>query len=786
MSCSRSTGPRAPDVVPAGLIILSDRESIGRLRRDSGCRRLGADSEVEFVSVDEIPGADASVPFEDRQVWAARLGAALGPDAPPVVTVWRDGVPGSGHSPSAMLERLRTFIERNLQADRALLRPAAVVAVFPGGISPQAAESLGSLSSSHAVYLMNSHTRLLADGPAWRAEDVWPVAVGRLLGSLRASPRRQTGLRAWRALAVLGADGEDDSLEAAASKLARQVISGVDDERVVDPLRSSSPPADSAHPLEPPDDRVSVDRVPQFAADLGGNPSQRRPELPPWWELAPVEGGMPTRGSARFESDGRLDLRPGSRWRAAFARRGVLFVRERFARARAAALSILGPGSVHARAWERIHRHPAFVPWHATGAFFRRPGGRSIEAIASQRLAWSRLREADDRAAAAAVRARATAHELDEARSCSPSLLVRSLCLMAATLFASSVVGVVIVSAGRTRGLAELQWSVITGLAACAGGLAAAGVLLYMEWRTGQSGRNVVESNIRQAETAIADAFHARMTLGAEGELLQRRTAWLQSAARVRETADRLQVVMGIQERAYLREEGNRGSPGAQSTACLEFRRAMSASLVPPVTGEAVVMSLRSRDPDLIARERDDFLGWWRECLRNLDPAFGGGIVASAFSAAYARRLSAISDKLRAELRRELEAMPDAAWSGFEGTGVRHAFGASDDVPGLSCVTHRARGMERHRVVFVHAPTEGAARSVGEGLARALHGDCSPFLMRTDTDGWGGLVMVVDELSVSLAASERGVDGGVLVLEGRSRERERERNAGSREVATGD
>jgi hypothetical protein len=692
----------------------------------------------------------------------------LGSGAPPVVIVWRQRAEAPGDSPKSLLDRLGRFVDRAIQPDRAMLNIAAVVAVHPDGVRPADVDSLTSLSSWCPVYVMNGQTRLTSGGPAWRSGDVWPVAVGRLLGSLSLSPRRQRGLRAWRALAVVGSTQEGDSVEVAASKLARQVISGIDDE--ADGHGSSSAGLEGRpRPLDVPDDRVAVDGIPQHALDGVDGASARRPELPSWWELVPADGDPSMRGSARFESDSRLDLRPGSRWRRAFGKRGTRFVKDRFARAKQAALAILGPGSVHARAWERIHRHPAFVPWHAKGAFFRRPEGRAIELIASQRLAWSRIREADDQAAAQSTRSRAVAQELDEARSCSPSLLIRCLCLVAAMLFASAVIGVVVVSSARTRGFDALKWSMITGLAACAGAMVTAAILMYQEWRAGQRARDEVERNVHRSEALISDAFHARVSLGAEGELLQRRTAWLQSAARVRETADRLQVVMGTSERSYLREEGNRSSPGAQSAECVEFRVATSVGLDPPVTVDRLTSSLRARDPALVDRMRADFLAWWRELLRRLDPAFGGGIVASAFAEAYGARLGGITDSMRAQLLEELERIPDAEWRTVAGSAVRDAFGPSDDVPGLSCITHRAKGFERHRVIRIHAPTDGSGRAVGECIRDALHGDAGTFVVRSVTDGWGAMILVVDEITVSLETSAAGIDGGVRVMEGARR-----------------
>ncbi len=752
--------------MPAGLIILSDRESIGRIRRDSGCRRLSGDGEVEFIAIDEVPSATEPLAFEERQRWTARLGAALGPAAPPLVLVWRHGAPGAGPSPASVIDHLRDFAGRALQSDRALVSIAAVVAIFPDAIGPEAATALEALAESHAVFLMNAHSRLLAGGPSFQTGDVWPVAVGRLVGSLRYRARRQRGLRAWRALSVVGQRGEDDPLDAVASKLARFVISGFDDDLSRGDARTGMEQGLETRPLDVPEDRVSVDGVPQHAFGASGA-TRRRPELVSWWELPPADGAVPVRGSARFEAGTRLDLRAGSRWRVAFAHRGSQFVRDRFARARSAALSILGPESVYARAWERIHRHPAFVPWHAKGAFFKRPSACVIESIAAQRMAWSRLRELDDRAAVASVKARVVAHELDEARASSPSVLVRAVCMLTAILFASSVVGVVVVSSGRNRGLVELQWSVITGLAACAGGLLTAGLLMFAEWRSGQTGRAIVESGIREAEGAIAEAFHARLELGAEGELLHRRTTWLQSAARVRETADRLHAVMVAQEGLFMRQLGERSSPGMKSVACVEFRQSMSVVLDPPITGEGIAISLRARDPELLSRLRGEFLQWWREHLRRLDPSFAGGIDSSEFACAYSAKLGSITEAVRIGLRAEFGRIPDIAWSRFEGRGIAHAFGPGDDVPGLSCVTHRARGMERHRVVFVHAPTESAARNVSREIVSALHGDAAPVPAPSDTDGWGGLIVVVDEVSVSLDPSRRGVDGGVLVLEGR-------------------
>lgn len=754
-------------MVPGGLVILSDRESIGRLRRDSGCRRLAPGSDARFVAIEDVPDGDGTVPFDVRQDWSSRLGIALGPAAPPVVMVWRQGAPSSGASPRAMLERLRRFVDRAVQADRSFLHPAAVIAVFPDGIRPSHCDDLEALAEDHAVYLMSSQTRVLPSGVAHRSAEVWPVPVGRLIGSLMMEPRRQRGLRAWRALGVLGAGGEEDSLDVAASKLARQVISGIDEAGAGAPVSATTAEADVRPvPLDPPDDRVAVDGVPQHAADGERGAGARRPELPGWWELVPADGESPVRGSARFEAESRLRVGPGSAWRRAFSRRGAAFVRDRFARAKLSAAAILGPHSAHSTAWARIHSSPAFVGWHAKGAFYRRPDGSMVEVMASQRLAWSRLREADDRAATATVRARLTAHELGVARSCSPSLLARTLCFLAAALFASSVVGVV---AASFRGADGLKWSMITGAAACAAGLASAGFLMYMEWRAGEAGRAVVESDIRRAEASISDTFHARLELGAAAELMQRRVAWLQSAARIRETADRLHVVMGMQERAHLRDEAGGEAPGAHSLACLDFRGATSTCLEPPITAESVVSALRKGSPLLVERERSDFLRWWRDCLRRLDPSFAGGIVSTEFGRAYAERLASITAVMRAALRDELGRIPHAAWSGTRAAGLARSFGTGDDVPGLSCVTHRAKGLERHRVVWVLAPTEGAGRAISDALRQALHGDVAPMVVASDTDGWGGLLLVVDELTVSLDRDSIGVDGGVRVMEGRRR-----------------
>jgi hypothetical protein len=751
--------------MPGGLVILADRESIARLRRDSGCRRLSGGDGIDFVAIDEIPWSSADLDFEERQRWSGRLGAVLGPDAPPIVLVWRKGTDASGDSPKSLMDGIRRFADRAIQADRAMLRLCAVIAIHPDGVRSADVEALVALAKEYPVYLANGQTRLTAAGPAWRTGDVWPVAVGRLLGSLALSPDRQRGLRAWRALAVVGASREGDSIDAAASKLARQVISGIDDDSDRDGLSTADLEA-RPRPLDVPDDRVAVDGIPQHSLDgIDGTPS-RRPELPSWWELAPSDRDSAMRGSACFESEARLDLRAGSRWQRAFSKRGARFVRDRFSRAKQAALAILGPGSVHARAWERMHGHPRFVAWHAKGAFFKRPADRAVELIASQRLAWSRIREADAVAERHSAECRAIARELDEARVCSPSLLVRCVCLVAAMLFACAVVGVVVVSSARTRGYDPLKWSMITGLAAWAGAMGAAAILLYLEWRSGQRARDELERSVRRSEAQISDAFHARVVLGAEGELLQRRTAWLQSAARVRDTADRLHVLIGAEERSFLREEGNRSGPGAQSIGCMDFREATSVGLDPPVTADRLSSALLERDPGLIDRERAEYLCWWREALRRLDPAFGGGIVASAFAEAYGSRLGLITGTMRAQLLEELERIPEYEWRRCMGPAIVRAVGSGDDVPGLSCVTHRARGFERHRVIRVHAPTEASGRAVGQGIQGSLHGDAQALLVRGVTDGWGALVLVLDEISVSLESSAEGVDGGVRVMEG--------------------
>lgn len=720
------------------------------------------------MAIGEVPAATLPLDFEQRREWSARLGVALGPAAPPIVVIWCQGQRGAWESPLAMLQHLHDFVERALQSDRAFLKLSAVIAIYPAGIDVRSVAPLNELSQQLAVYVLNGQTRLLAEGTLWQSAEIWPVAVGRLIGSLAGRVARSRGLRAWRCLAVQGSRTDSESIEVVASRMARSVISGIDGDAEWSPSgalerNAVSSVTETPLPLTPPDDRVSTDRVPLHCEDDPDRVAAKRPELPTWWECQPVDGISTIRGSVRGEVNERLLTGAGTRWNAVLSKRGRRFIRERFRRARGSAGTILGPRSVYTRAWARIHSTAALVGWHAKGAFFKKPSIGSVEVIARQRMAWAELQRMDESVVQRQVHALVCAKELDVARACSPSLLVRAMCVVAAAMFASGVVGTVTSS---LRGSEGLKWGLATAIVAAFAGLLVGGAMFCLEWYCGERGRRRVEFLTRCGEESISDGFHHRLSIAAEGEVLHRRTAWLQSAARVRETADRLDVLMASSERRQMREQGDQFDPASPSEECVKFRDLTTVSLEPPITGKSLARTLLRRDTELLERERALFRDWWQELMRRLDPALGGGIVATDFSTAYAGRLDEMISALRSALSGEFSRVADGEWTECVGDQLGAMFGLGDDVPGLSSVTHRACGMERQRVVRVHAPTLGAANAFGNTIRRVLHGDCDPVADPLDTEAWGGIVLVVDEIIISLVPEARGVDGGVRVMEG--------------------
>ncbi len=774
------------------LVLLGQTRAVERLRAEGACRALRDDRRTLHLPLDRLLGGERrddvlasegdAGPISDSAILET-LSLPPTDRRMPMVLLWVSERPGDI---ATLLDRLATLgarLARLLQADRLPLPIGACVLVAPRGWDDADLEAIRRLESlatasrhaieedplaavlptRFAVYVMGDRLRAGPDGSAHEASEAWPLAVSRLLGSIAVSPGRPTGLRAWRAFGLVLDAHESATVEAATLRLVRAAIAPakVEATTATEDLargKSRAPVDRHLRVADAPSNRVSVSNSPRHAWDSpDGTHGEQAPQLPTFVELMPASDVTDSlAGAGGGEAVGeRLDERhPGSGWPVVKSRRGAHFMHDRFQRVRDALSTVRGPRSIIAGVWSAIHRTPRHLPWFARGGFYRAPEVHDFDRVGRQMIGWSRIGQLDRIAREDLLKAKAQAIELDLARAHFLGTGWRVACAGGAALWAAAAVGVATAS---LRPGTTFWVGTVAAIGASATGL----LLYFLERRAGARGRRCLEDGIARGEAAIASAFHARLALGADGELLHRSTAWMQSAARVRETAARLLEMKALE--VDLRSSSSTARVAATSPAGTGIDRYREASTI--VANERnEFLGAEVAPSDTVARElRERFETWWTSFLLECDPTGVGGIPAGRFRSALGAVLGDLADRARSVVEARFEQASERSWSPDVEERALARFGLSSDLGLLSVRTLRARGRELERVVRIHSPSGAARELLARVGSRGLLGHGRP-LAEDGAEEWNGLGVILEEIAIGLQANAAGrpdfIEGG--------------------------
>jgi hypothetical protein len=431
--------------------------------------------------------------------------------------------------------------------------------------------------------------------------------------------------------------------------------------------------------------------------------------------------------------------------------------------------ALFGNDSLHGWSWERIHKDPIRVDLIRSNGFLRRDpddgtpfverldqdlGAQHTSQIDSSHP--GNIQAADDQRKRAIEEAVAVTEHLQTARRSFVSLGWRLACACAGALFASSAIGSLPVGPVRRGG--GWDWAIQVGLVAAFGSAVASVILLWLEWKSGERATLAAEANLKAAEASIATSFLKRLELLRNGLNLRKHTISLQSAAAVADSAQRLKAMMDRDSSGVYAGSGGDGSDEDLEEGCVSkrYQQATTGVLTPPLTREMLEDEFSTANPDWLAKEADAYLKWWGETLMKLDPNTVGSLREREFVEAWTGRWSEIRRRLRQGFRdhviNHFHSNATATKAGPVGVWV----GASSDIPGLSCLTSRAATWERRRWMHVMAPDRALTDVIGSELRPRLGSDVTVSMSIMETDGWGGLALIVDEIDVTILAPGEG------------------------------
>lgn len=767
------------------MFILAAEATLARLRRESPSRALRDPAEVVALPLDcwkqdRESGISESL-AEEFEIAAAR-------DRRPAVAICEVTREGDVVGFVRDLDRLAAALASRLQRDRMPFPLQAVVLVGENRIGPLDLECLRLLCGPGAskgvatsanrseqdsgatdypslaellpprlpVYLMLGRTRLDSESRSWPCSEIWPIAVTRLLASIDSNPTRTGGLRAWRAFA--SSLGGDDSvgLEREVLAIIRDSVAGVSGEQPnSDAARAVKVLREEVVPEDPPTDSVSTSASPRHRLDRFGQSKQPHPPVPEFWELDPAipESSDPTGAAARHTRE-RLDSSPESQWQARRFERGSVFIRDRGLRLFESVFTFAGPRSILRRVWQRIHRHAGHLPWHAEGGFIRLGDRRELSIVADQARAWQAVESLDREATMARTTAEEMATELDRTRSRFAGIPWRIGAVFSSALFAAAIVGTVTAAFPP-------QWIIYVGVGTAATAALTGLAIVVSELVAARRGRNLLEFANANAEAALSRSFHARLELGSDGELLQRSMAWLQSAARVRETARRL---LELQSAALERTLVTKYSPNGGTSGLGGFAAATTVDTDIGIAREGLAAALRRVDPSFGLELDASFQRWWVDALRAYDAGEVGSIHAGQFRPQLESELRGLRDKARARLLRLIEERESKPWLDDLAGKFARTIGQGTDFATLSVQTERARGRQLRRGTFVIGGSDDLRERMAQLMEASTLEGFSASRTAVEIEAWGAAAIAVDEISVEVEPNAAGT--GLVFHEG--------------------
>jgi len=824
------------------LVICGDSETLQKLKRNSGCRRLGVTADdVVWVELEEVKkivenlrncsqpdlgnGPEIDKLVKDRLHARERLGRLWWGNDPSrrrvSVLIWvADGpltlveidklvLEMAGHLQADKTDRTG---QRNVSDQAASSFFSCLIAVIPRGfdhLTPEVAQgtverleawsgapgrSEGAVQKAIPVFLMTECGRMEADGRLWPASDIWPVAVGRLLGSLSVPQNRLSGLRAWRTFALLGKSDEPDPVGEAANRAILR-IENYEVERT--PNDEGDEQRNKLSDIQYPSPDLPIQtNAPSHPFDDPGNPEvTNRLSMPGWWYLR--TSGSSHEDAVGYQERVRTDFSPkapAGPWDAGMKRVGEKFRKQRGDTDDGEARRQAGKDSLHRWAWSKIHGDPLWVKTVRANAFLTRDGGlagqfnRSLEDdLRQQQDDFLKLQAADDERAAAVKEAKAALGHLEKARKHFVSTLWRTGCALAAAMFASTTVG----SLPAPDKIASGLWALQIGLTAAAGAFLATLVLLWFEVRAGRRATKDAEARLKAAEQAISKSYQERIELVRRGGNIRRHTVMFQAANRTSDTALRLEIMMrrdGLGNSASGGGDGT-GEDSDGNAVLREYERATSGILTPSLAREDLEHFKDRMHPGWLREQAASYLHWWRQqMIEHWDVDVVGAIRDESFTEAYRARWRGIYRQLEQEFRELVVTQFCLHNEDFKVGLIGGWTGLGSDVPGLSCMTERQVGWERRRHIHVMAPSHRLAKIVAEEVVERIVGGADILCSEAPTDGWGGIALVVDEIDITLLAPGKqrvpGIDDrsariqGWRVVEGRRESRTSMKSSG--------
>jgi hypothetical protein len=227
----------------------------------------------------------------------------------------------------------------------------------------------------------------------------------------------------------------------------------------------------------------------------------------------------------------------------------------------------------------------------------------------------------------------------------------------------------------------------------------------------------------------------------------------MQAAGRASDSALRLKLMMDhdVSHTGEAAAGGDGSKEDLQGgDLAKDYQRATTGFLKPPFTCEMLERALAQADPGWLLEEAHAFLNWWRRSMAGWDPNSVGSIREREFAEAYRGYWNEICERLRVRHRACAVSYFHAHAGRVDVGSVRSWVGGGSDVPGLSCLTERAAGWARRRWMHVLAPESSLLDAVVAELRPRLGADGSLMKSIAETDGWGGLVLVLDEIDVTI------------------------------------